>query len=208
MSQCTAKSKQTGQRCKRHTAPDRTVCYFHGGKIPRGLALPQTKDGRYSKSFTGRLLATYEVAKNDPEILSLIEEIAGVDSLSSELIAQLRDGVSLRAAYDAFMSFKAANIRKDGPGSIRALAELERVLTDAVANEDTEARIFSAWELRRKLTESERKRRVEMHDMVSSDQAALMVRSLVSAVRDHVHDAAALSAIADALDRLAVARPE
>ena len=203
MSQCTAKSKRTHERCKAHAITGRTVCRHHGGRTPQGIALPQTKTGRYSKSFTGRLLATYEVAKNDPEILSLIEEIAGVDSLSSELIAQLRDGVSLRAAYDAFMSFKAANIRKDGPGSIRALADLERVLTDAVANEDTEARIFAAWELRRKLTESERKRRVEMHDMVSSDQAALLVRSLVGVVRDHVHDPAALNAISEALDRLA-----
>lgn len=32
--QCTAKSKQSGERCKRRPIPDGTVCVMHGGKSP------------------------------------------------------------------------------------------------------------------------------------------------------------------------------
>ena len=32
---CTAKSKQSGQRCKRRPIPGGTVCYIHGGAAPQ-----------------------------------------------------------------------------------------------------------------------------------------------------------------------------
>lgn len=33
--QCTATSKRSGNRCKRHTAPGATVCAMHGGSAPQ-----------------------------------------------------------------------------------------------------------------------------------------------------------------------------
>lgn len=205
MSQCTAKSKQTGDRCKRNTAQGRTVCYYHGGKIPRGIALPQTKDGRYSKSLPANLLATYQQTKNDPNLLALIDEIAGVDAFSVDLLKQLHTGVSWDAAYDALMAFKDANLRKDGKAAMAAMMTLDTVITNGHANDETRDKIVVLWDSRRKLVESERKRRIEMHQMVTADQVALLVRSLTGVIRDNVHDPDALRAISDALSRIAVA---
>lgn len=35
MAKCTAKSKQSGERCRRDAAPGATVCSMHGGKAPQ-----------------------------------------------------------------------------------------------------------------------------------------------------------------------------
>ena len=44
---------------------------MHGGTTPRGLALPQTRTGRFSKDLPTRLLANYQAAPADPEMLAL-----------------------------------------------------------------------------------------------------------------------------------------
>lgn len=46
---CTAKSKQSGKRCKRLPSVDREVCAMHGGKSPKGFAAAAYKHGRHSK---------------------------------------------------------------------------------------------------------------------------------------------------------------
>ena len=38
MAQCTAKSKQSGQQCKRHAATGQAVCAIHGAKAPQAQA--------------------------------------------------------------------------------------------------------------------------------------------------------------------------
>lgn len=141
---------------------------MHGGKTPQGIALPQTTHGRYSKHLPTRLLANYEAAKTDPNMLVLHDEIALVDARINELLA---------------------------------------------INEITQAQL--AWpeiqsliEQRRKLVESERKRLVELHQVVSADQAMLMVRSLIASVREHVSDPAILRAISADLERFSVARTD
>lgn len=40
---CTAKSKQSGQRCKRRPIPGGTVCVMHGGKAPQVQAKAQER---------------------------------------------------------------------------------------------------------------------------------------------------------------------
>jgi hypothetical protein len=40
---CTAKSKQSGERCKRAAIPGGKVCSIHGGKIPRVQAAAQRR---------------------------------------------------------------------------------------------------------------------------------------------------------------------
>ena len=42
MPQCTAKSKQSGQQCRRNAVPGKDKCHIHGGKTP-------SKHGGYSK---------------------------------------------------------------------------------------------------------------------------------------------------------------
>lgn len=51
---CTAKSKQSGERCKRRPVPGLTVCVMHGGKSPAAQAKAQE---RQLERAAGELLA-------------------------------------------------------------------------------------------------------------------------------------------------------
>ena len=76
--QCTAKSKQTGERCKRPATPGMKVCYYHGGAKGTGAPKGNTntvKHGFYSNALTGEERDTYhELIRVAP--VGLADEIA------------------------------------------------------------------------------------------------------------------------------------
>ena len=76
---CTAKSKRSGERCKRAASLGRNVCAIHGGKSPRGVASASFRHGRYSKALPHRLLHDFDELRSDPELVSLRDELALVD---------------------------------------------------------------------------------------------------------------------------------
>ena len=94
MAQCTAKSKQSQQRCKRHATPGMAVCRLHGGKTPVGLAAPGFKTGRYSQYLPTALVDRYVTARTDPELLSLRDEIGLVDTRITEVLTSTSDSAT------------------------------------------------------------------------------------------------------------------
>ena len=81
--QCTAKSKRTGERCKRYVTGGGTVCKWHGGKstgpkTPRGKrvgAANSIKHGLYAKNYS---VADMEFVSGNENVL--------IQSLDNELI--------------------------------------------------------------------------------------------------------------------------
>ena len=53
--QCKAKSKRTGQRCKRAAVPGKSVCYYHGGASTG----PRTPEGRERCSLAAMVHGAY-----------------------------------------------------------------------------------------------------------------------------------------------------
>jgi translation elongation factor EF-G len=80
----------------------RTVCLAHGGRTPRGVASPNFKTGRYSRSLPGHLVADYERATHDPTLLSLRDEIALTDAMIGETLSQLTDDMPWAKQVKAF----------------------------------------------------------------------------------------------------------
>ena len=81
MVQCRAKSKQSGERCKRHAtvSTGRGLCHIHGGAPKTGVNPDkpvQITHGRYSKSVPADIAERYEYFKTDPDILSLKPDVA------------------------------------------------------------------------------------------------------------------------------------
>ena len=159
--QCGAKTR-SGAPCKNAPVTGANRCRMHGGKTPRGVALPQTRHGRYSKDLPTRLLARYEEAVTDPELLNLSSEIALVDSMTRDVLESL----------------------EQVPAS-----DKEQVHSHFY-------RLSNLTEQRRKLVETEQKRRVAMQNMMTSEQAGVMVATLLDSVKRHVSDKRALEAIA------------
>jgi hypothetical protein len=208
---CTATSKQTGERCRRFPTPGRTVCRFHGGKTPRGVALPQSKGGRYSRDLPTRLAERYAEALRDAVLLELREEIALLDARLADVLGRVDSGES-GAAWAALGRLLGAYRRAQAEGradeAARAVDEIERLIRGGGRDYAAWAEARSLIDQRRRLVESERRRLVEARQMISVEQAMLFVTALAEAARRHVTDPRVLAAMLADIERtLSVADP-
>lgn len=203
--QCTAMSKQTGQRCKRAVTPGRTVCHYHGGATPRGVALPQFKTGRYSKALPDRLAARYEEAASDPNLLALREDIALLDSRLEDVLKRADTGEAGRL-WSRLRELKGCVAEAQSRGDVAErearLAEMLAVIDEGAADWAIWAEVLKLLEARRKLVESERGRLVQMHQILTAEEAMALMAGVVAVVKEEIHDLEILGRISSGIDRL------
>jgi GGDEF domain-containing protein len=205
MSQCTAKSKQSGQRCKRAAVVGRTVCSIHGGKTPTGVSAPNFKTGRHSKYLPARLGERYQAALADQDSLNLAAEIALVDARIGDVLGRVDTGESGRAwtrlkqAYSALQKAKRMDQTEEAD---ELLLELGSLIGKGVADYAAWDEIGSYVEQRRRLVESERKRLVDMQQTVTIEQVMIVLAAISDVVRRHVDDSATLARISAELNRI------
>jgi len=162
---------------------------MHGGASPGGLASPNYKHGRYSKYLPQRMLPRYLESRDDPELLNQRWEIGLLDARIADLLGRVDTGEAgtAWATLDGLRRrFEEAQLKGRTRDSANAVQEM-MVLVGRGASD------FAAWdeviglvEKRRRLVESERKRMVEMHQMVAVERALVMVDQLARSVREHV----------------------
>lgn len=182
---------------------------MHGGKSLVGAASPTFTTGRYSKYLPQRLTERYQQAVQDTELLALREEVALLDARLADLLSRVDAGESgqmWQQANKAFLSVMRFYRARDYKHVDGALFDLEQALEGGLND-------YLAWEelrqivdQRRKLVESERKRLVEMQQVITAEQAMVLVTTIVDSVRKHVRDRDALAAISDDIRRIALAR--
>lgn len=200
---CGAKNKR-GEPCQRKPMTNGR-CYMHGGATPTGAALPQFKTGRYSKVLPARLAERYEAALADGSLLELREEIGLVDTRLADLITRVESGESgdvwrlLRAAFTEFNKARSAG---KVPEMTQHLTTIEGLIVRGLADYAAWQDISNTLEQRRKLVESERKRLVEMQQMITAEQAMVMLAAIIDTVRRNVSDRGALAAISADITRL------
>jgi hypothetical protein len=196
MQRCGARKKQNGGTCENWAVRGRNRCRMHGGKTLVGAACPHFRSGRYSAYLPPRLRARYEQAADDPELLSLRSEVALVDARLTDLLSRVHTGESgqlwaeLRRAYRAF-----AKARLAGDDEAAALATVERLIERAGQDDQAWAEIGARIEQRRKLAESESKRLVTLQQMMTAEQAMVLVRNMIDIITRHVSDRQVLTAI-------------
>ena len=207
---CTAKSKQSGEQCKRHAVPGRNVCAMHGGKSPGGLGSATLKSGKYSKYLPQGLAEKYGAAVTDPEILALNNEIALVDARAMELLDGLNSGEATATLWNklqkAAAELDAAQRAGDAVKLAMALNDMLELIRRGAAESARWLEIYNLFERRRRLVDSERKRRMDMQTSVNAEQIMLLVRSIADLVNQHVTDRDARSAISTGLANLIAAR--
>jgi hypothetical protein len=171
---------------------------MHGGKSLAGLASPSFKTGRYSSRLPERLAGRYGEALADPKLLELRDEIALVGTRLGELVEHLGSGEALqhwRAAQTAHSDIAAA-IRTSDKTLLRAgLSALAAAVEAGMDDYATWRDIAELVEQRRKLVESEHKRLVAMQQMITSEQAMILLAVITDTVRKYVSDPTALAAI-------------
>ena len=147
---CGAKTR-SGHPCQNPPVKGRERCRMHGGTQVRGLARHNTVTGRYSKHLPTRLAERYEAALSDPDLLALRDEIALTDADIARLLAQVEEEHPDEPELLKKWHTDQARIRRD---------------------------IHELIENRRRLVETERKRLVDMQQMMTAEQAMVFLAAV------------------------------
>ncbi len=207
MKQCGAKTR-SGEPCKNTAVMANGRCRLHGGKSLVGVALPQYKDGRYSRYMPKRLLEQYERAANDGDLLVMRDDIAIIDTRLAELLSKLDSGETGAAwakAMENYAALQDAIAAGDAAGLKSSLDAMGGALRRGQAGYHAWREVGEMLDLRRKLVESERKRLVQLSQMVTAEQAMVLVMAVTKLVKEHVDDQRALIAISDGIRRIIAA---
>ena len=201
---CGARTR-AGGICQRPPVAGRERCRAHGRASPIGVGSPHFRHGRYSKALPTRLAARYAEAEQDGELLALRSDIALIDARLADLLARVDTGESgaiWRRARDAYQTSIRLSQAGDPAGAAESMRELGRLLTQGQADYAVWDEIGRALDRRRALVESERRRLVEMQQMITTERAMVLLGVVVDTIRKHVTDRTALAAISSDLRQL------
>lgn len=203
--QCKAKSKRSGEQCKKSAVEGYEVCEIHGGKTPRGIASPHFKHGRYSKDIPARLAERYLEAISDPDLLSLDAEIAATTTRIGDLFHRAdfgESGIWFRKLNDTLDKLNEAAAVGDDYNRNKMQAQLTALIRKGGDIDDAWQELAQLFDLRRRLASDERKRRVDMQQMITTEQMMALLGAIVGILKQYVEDQNVLFAIAAELRRL------
>lgn len=191
---CGAKLRNKKDRtCKRFPLNGRDKCKQHGGATPRGMDSVHYKHGRYSitTQLPGRLRESYENAINDPDILRLRSEIALAETRRQDLVTQLDRG-SHEDFLDSLVLIQTEIKTAINAGDISRIRTASKELDDLLEKKRPDRSVWRALieieDHKRKLVESERKRNVELGQLLTLEQSFFLIKQLSDAVKMHVTD--------------------
>lgn len=192
--------KADGERCNNPVRPGWTVCRYHGAggrDTPGGLP---PVSGRYSKHLPTRYIERMDAFLQNPDYLSMRDDIALLDTRLSEQLERL-EGADTKEAWGKVKS--AAILLQKKAEFDRELLNIYRILQSAIQSyqEDREAwgEIVAIIDKRRKVADTERRRIEAAQQYLTLPEANAMMTVLVEAVMDIVKDPMERSAISDRL---------
>lgn len=193
---CGAKRKN-GEPCQQWGMANGR-CRLHGGNARRGLAHPGLKHGRYSKDVPTRFSEMLATSLTDPDLLNLSEEIALETMRTRDLLRRVDSGESGALWNDlrkAWSELRAAQRAKDTIGVNTIMTEIETLIGRGTDDAAVWREIGSSMDRRRKLVDTERRRRIDMQTMMTAERAGVMFYALTEVILRHVHEPDTLNAI-------------
>lgn len=204
--QCQAKSKNTGEQCKRRAVDGRQVCTVHGGLTPSGIASPHFKTGGRGRHLPTHLAALYQEARNNPDLLTLHDDIATVDTRLSELLERVTDDDPrvLWGQAKAVLDKLETAQQRGSRDQVALVADLRDIIASGIAGGGSAwDDIFAVLETRRRLVDSEVKRQQILQQMIPAESALLLIGLIEQSIKRHVTNPAELAAIAADIGKLA-----
>ena len=195
---CGAKLKRTDppRYCKRNKAKGRTRCKIHGGASLRGIESGTFKHGRYSKALPGGLADKYAERLADPDILSMVPDIALLDARLEELLETSNVNLS---AWDDLRELLEAMTTAVRAGDMDRARSAVTALTDAVeagAHEASKWRdVVGLVKERRSIVDTERKLQYDEANAIKMDAMLVLQQATLAIIHRHVMDPATRAAI-------------
>lgn len=178
--------------CRKTVLREGDACRLHGGASLSGVAHPNWNGGRTSKLFRSlpaRMQDGFRASRDDPEILNLSNDIAVLDARLLELLGKAdtrESGAAWERLADLRAAFLAAQRRQDQQAMADALADILNLIARGRGDWALWGEVSDLLERRRRLVDSEQKRRVQMQMLVKVEEAGLAMDFLADSVREAV----------------------
>ena len=192
-----------GQFCRKSPISGRNRCRLHGGTSPRGIDSPNWRGRGYSKDIPSRYLERLDQILEDPELAGSRQELALLDARMGELLSRLEDGDTKEAWY---LIESIANSLDDaieakpieGEDAYETLLErgravagkLHGILAKHRADGKTWEELYDLVDLRRRVSQAETKREVDLSGSLTAKQAMALVAAIRAAISETVTDEA------------------
>jgi hypothetical protein len=202
---CCNAHNRFGLYCPKPPMVGKTRCYSHGGNSPTGVSAGRFKHGRYSRYMKLELAQRFLDTCDDPELLSLREDVALVTDRIGELLDQVHSGESgaawrlLARHWKEFRRFRAAG---NVPKMQEALELLAEPLEQGIADHNAWEELGLQLDRRARLAEQEQRRLEKMQATLTVEEAMGLLRTVLDVLRRHVTDQATLDAIGADLEQL------
>ena len=192
---CTAKSKRSGQQCKKDAVIGGEKCHIHGGKSLRGVAHPRFKHGQDSKFTLMRLQDSYERNLKEETILHLMDEIAMTRAMIQEMMNRCDSSIQWKDAKKSWQAFERAEQRGDQVAMREARREHATILKEGEKDWKNRLEIFKGFDRVRRLVDSDHKHRIDQRMAVTQEQLANHVAAIVGILTNRIKDRKLLNAI-------------
>lgn len=188
---CGAKKRSWDEdyaRCSRRgNLMENNRCQQHGGPSPKGYASPHFEHGRHSQYLPGQLGERLDEFLSDPEIASVRQELALIDTRLSVKLQEMDGGPSQQHWEDleeTVDELEAARRRGDGDAVAACINRIVRLVREGAEEQDQWDEIFDVVEQRRKLAETENKRMKASSNTLTVEEASMLVDAMTSTVMD------------------------
>lgn len=198
--------KARGKQCEKPAIAGRDFCQLHGGKSgdlvgplnpawKGGASSDKLRLGRWADKLPSQLKGDYIEALRDPEILSLQDEIALVNTRIGEVLKTAtayidpNDLMAIVAALGSAIAAKDQTLIQAHYNALQTLASQHG------NSEKAWSYAMKLTDRRRSLVESEQRRLVQNNMFMAREQVQRYAATIVEIVTRHVHDRATLLAI-------------
>ncbi len=190
MAQCKAKSKRSGEQCKKHAVNGKGVCHIHGGKTPSGIASPHFKNGRYSKVIPRNLAQLYTEALDDPDPLSLTDDVRLLRTLAAKHLKTMNAGDGHPAWIEAHKACKALadSIRfgTDASKLLDNLAALENVIKPHYRATKAEGKVVDLINRVGNTADKERRLLIDRQRVVAIEYVMATITAIIMGIKESV----------------------
>jgi hypothetical protein len=210
---CNARNKDKTSYCQNpagyktnHLGEGR--CHLHGGRSLKGVDHPAFEHGKYSKysNIPDVLKTDYERFVQDEEILDLNADIALADSIINDLLSKINSHKESDHWYSlmtaAFTRLHQTHQIDPSSQQLESLiADLGVALYEGQEEREAYKDIIKLQGEKRRLHDTELKRRIALHGMVKVERVRAFVKYVISVIREEVPDRRIRSKIASKLQK-------
>lgn len=202
---CKARKSDGKTHCSAWAVRGRFVCRVHGGASPApGPNHPNFKHGRYSKVVPPGIAPLYHAGLADPRLLEMNDELALLDGRAAQLINRVKTGESegrWQQAQEAMRVVLSFSAQGDEENTTEAIGELSKILF-AGSDYDAWREVLTVWDLRRRVSNTERSRLQAAQQTVTIAQLMGFVGALSGIINSRIADSVTRAEIAEDIRRL------